>query len=255
MRRILLPFAMERRRREPQRRPLNRIIASDWPQAVLFDLDGTLADTLPDIADSLNLLLEENNLATFSSPEVRNMIGGGVAKLVERALRGRGRQPENEDMEALVARFRNIYQPRSTAKTRLFPGALDLVSDLHSADVALGVVTNKPETISRQILDELGVLPFLGAVVGGDTGPTMKPDAGPVLSALQQLGSQPDVALMVGDSSADSGAARAADVSIMLVTFGYSRAPIRDVDADGYVDSFQALAHRLKDSRGLKEVS
>lgn len=217
-----------------------------WPRAVLLDLDGTLADTLPDIAGALSDLLVENGYRPFGADAVRRMVGGGVPKLVARALRALGEPVEEARHALLVGRFLELYAPRAARLTRLFPGALELLDALRRQDVRLGVCTNKPEAVTRAILSELGVAGLFGTVVGGDTVGAKKPDPGPVLAALERLHCGPADALMVGDSAADAGAARAAGVAVIVVSFGYSRMPVAEIDADGVIDSFAGLPRAME---------
>jgi phosphoglycolate phosphatase len=209
-----------------------------WPEAVLFDLDGTLADSLPDIGGSLNALMRERGLPPFCASDIRLMVGGGVPKLVERALRARKEPAEADDIAALAKRFLAIYTPRSARLTKLFPGAETLLRGLQGQGIALGVVTNKPEAVTRSMLKALGLAGMIGAVVGGDTLPVKKPDPQPMLAALETLGSTPERSVMIGDSAVDAEAARAAGMALILVTFGYTRTPVTELRADAVVDSF-----------------
>lgn len=217
----------------------------DRPEAVLFDLDGTLVHSLPDIAESLNELFGEQGWETFDPDAVGGMVGGGIPKLVERALKVRDIAFGEGELQRLAARFRDIYGPRAAKLSRPFPGAIDFLETLKASGIALGVVTNKVEDISRSMLEELGLARFFGVVIGGDTLPTKKPDAAPVLEALKRLKADAGRAVLIGDSPADAGAARNAGVPVVLVSFGYSRVPIQEVEADGLVDSFDELPAAL----------
>ena len=221
-------------------------ISASWPGAILFDLDGTLADSVPDLAGALSDLFEEEGHRRFELDEVRLMVGGGVPKLIERGLRALDVPGDGGKIEALTDRFLELYTPRATRLTRLFPGALELLEELHGAGVGLGVCTNKPEAVSRHILEELGVAPMLGAVIGGDSLPVKKPDPAPVLAALEQLNCPPESGLMIGDSGVDANAARAAGIAIILVTFGYTRTPAVELGADATVDSFDEIPKVLE---------
>lgn len=222
------------------------MIPPNLPDAVLFDLDGTLADSLPDLAGALNDLLQEQGWRQCSIDEVRLMVGGGVPKLIERALGVLGREIDEEQAAGLVSRFLELYTPRATRLTRLNPGATDLLRQLNDAGAGLGVCTNKPEAVTRRILDALGVLEMMGAIIGGDTTPAKKPDPAPVLAGLERLGCAPARGLLIGDSPADAGAARAAGVPVILVSFGYTQTPVREIGADGIVDSFDEVPGMLK---------
>lgn len=217
----------------------------NWPGAILFDLDGTLADSAPDIAMALNLLLDEQNLPRFSTQTVTKMVGGGVPLLIERALKAHGQGVEKDHIAALAARFLEIYTPRAAVLTRLFPGVRGLLESYRDDGVRLGVCTNKPEGVTRMILNALGVAHLFGAVVGGDTLAVKKPDPAPLHAALGILKCAPQHALMVGDSAADANAARAAGIPVILVTFGYTRTPVQELENDGIVESFAKLPEAI----------
>lgn len=216
------------------------------PGAILFDLDGTLVHSLPDIAESLNALFAEQGWEPFEADAVRKMVGGGIPKLVERALKARSIAFDEGEHERLSARFREIYAPRAAHLSRPFPGVVEFLQTLRDIGVPLGVVTNKPEAITRKMLEALDLSGFFGAVVGGDTLATKKPDPETVLAALEQLGTSPDKAVLVGDSPADAGAGRNAGVPVVLVSFGYSQVPVAEIEADGLVYSFDALPAALE---------
>ena len=220
--------------------------SSHFPAAILFDLDGTLVDSAPDLAGALDTLFKEQGWAPHSLAGVKAMVGGGVPKLIERALHKSGIDADSARREELVQRFLGHYGARATRLTRPFPGAMEMLKQLKEAGTHLGVCTNKPEAITRQILDALSISPLLGAVIGGDTLPTMKPDAAPVLAALEILRSGPDEGMMVGDSAVDLGAARGAGVPVILVSFGYTQTPVSQMDADAIIDSFAELPDAIE---------
>lgn len=216
------------------------------PDAMLFDLDGTLVHSLPDIAESLNTLFGEQGWEMFEPDAVGKMVGGGIPKLVERALKARNVSFDDDKLHQLAARFRDIYGPRAAKLSRPFPGVVDFLESLKAADIALGVVTNKVEDISRSMLEELDLARFFGVVIGGDTLPTRKPDPETVLEALRQLKADRSRAVMIGDSPADASAARNAGVPVVLVSFGYTQVPVAEIEADGLVDAFDELPAALE---------
>ncbi|GAB4236558.1 MAG: phosphoglycolate phosphatase [Methyloligellaceae bacterium] len=211
----------------------------------MFDLDGTLVDSVPDIAAALNDLFAEQGWSPFAEEEVRGMVGGGVPKLIERALRARELAVEAERHAALAARFIALYGPRATRQTRPYPGVRAVLEQFAASGTAMAVCTNKPEAITRAMIAELGLGRFFGAFVGGDTLAVKKPAPEPVLEALGQLGCPRSGAVMVGDSGADAKAARAAGLPVVLVTYGYSREPVAQLGADALVDSFCELPRVL----------
>lgn len=207
------------------------------PAAVVFDLDGTLIDSVADLATSLNLLLAENGLPPYPLDAVRAMVGGGVRKLVARAWSAHGARLDDQSLDRLTQAFLAIYAPRATEHTTLYPGAARLIADLHAAGVRLGLCTNKPTGISCKILRDLGVLEPFAAVIGGDCGLPTKPEGDMMGEALRQLRAPPDRAVMIGDSAADVGAARNAGAAVVLVSYGYTKIPARNLGSDAVIDS------------------
>jgi phosphoglycolate phosphatase len=192
--------------------------------AVVWDLDGTLVDSAADIAASLNRLLVENNLEVLDEDRVRNMIGEGVAVLIRRGFEAHGVTPDGTRLEGLVERFLVIYGEIATASTSLFPGAREALKTLGDAGLRQAICTNKPEAITRQVLDGLGIAEYFRVVVGGDTLPRNKPDPLPLRTVLEGLDVTPEQALMVGDSAIDVLMAHAAGVAVAFVSFGYGPA-------------------------------
>lgn len=212
-----------------------------WPQAILFDLDGTLVDSVADLASALNRVLGDDGFPELSVEAVTGMVGGGVPMLIERALKVHGETPAQDRIANLYPRFLEMYGPHAADETRLFPDVREALEAFHDKGIRLGVCTNKPEKISRMILDSLSVAHLFGAVIGGDTLPVKKPDPEPLIEGFKRLGCAPESGLMVGDSGADANAARAAGVAVILVTYGYTRVPVEELPNDGIVDSFALL--------------
>jgi phosphoglycolate phosphatase len=225
--------------REP-RSPRRRM-----PGAVVFDLDGTLVNSVVDLAASLNLLLAEKGLPTHPLDAVRTMVGGGVRNLVARAWCAHGVPLDDEALDRLTQAFLAIYAPRATERTTLYPGAARLLADLNGAGVRLGLCTNKPTGISRKILRDLGVLEPFAAVVGGDCGLPRKPAGDMMRDILRQLGVPPDRSAMIGDSAADVGEARIAGVAVILVSYGYTAIPARELGPDAVIDGLAEAVRAL----------
>ena len=209
--------------------------------AVVWDLDGTLVDSAPDIAASLNRLLVENQLDALDESRIRKMIGEGVAVLIRRGLEEHDVMPDPQRLEQLVERFLVIYAEVATASTRLFPGALGALQSLRDAGLRQAICTNKPESITRQVLAGLGIAGYFGVVIGGDTLPRNKPDPLPLSTALESLQAAPGRSLMVGDSAIDVQTAHAAGVGMAFVTFGYGPEPKPPHKADYLIDDFTEL--------------
>jgi phosphoglycolate phosphatase len=209
------------------------------PAAVVFDLDGTLVDSAPDIAAILNATLAEAGLAAFETQTVKTMIGGGSRRLIERALAARGETGEARQIDRLTAEFERRYEAEPCRHTRTFPGARQLLAALASQQVRLGLCTNKPGTVTRLLLAALDLDRFFAAVVTGSDGVAKKPDPAMLRRVLADLDTEPAQAVMLGDSAADVGCARGAGCPVLLVSFGYSATPARKLGADAVIDSFE----------------
>ncbi len=217
-----------------------------WPQVILFDLDGTLIDSAPDIAVATNILLAGHGHPPLTLAEVRSMIGNGIAKLVERAFAARGEMLEGEGMHKRADAMMAIYANHLTTETRLMPGAAEMVAAYHKARVRIGVVTNKPEGFTRTILAHFGLDAVVDVVVGGDTGPARKPAPDMLLHALEQVGFTASRALMVGDSPADIDAAKAANMASVAVHGGYTNVPADKLGATIIVDTLSDLPQAIE---------
>ncbi len=216
-----------------------------YPEAIVWDLDGTLIDSAPDMATALNNMLDKRGFAGHSLTAVRAMIGNGAAKLVERAFNTLGVRLEATNQEALVALFLQEYAACATRLTRPYPLVIEVLEQIHDMNIPMGVCTNKPEAISRHILDELGLSGYFSSVIGGDTTSARKPDPLPLLACLKELVAKPQTSLMIGDSSIDVNAARAADVCVGLVPWGYRHEPVENLGADFIIHDLSALPAML----------
>lgn len=205
---------------------------------MIFDLDGTLVDTAPDLGAALNRLLAEHARPALAPEAIRTMIGDGAAKLVERGFAATGGWPTHPS--AIVDRFLSIYEAGIADRSRPFPGVVATLERLSTAKIRLGVCTNKPRLATEGLLTALDLRRHFGAVGHGD-GPTRKPDARHLLGVVAQLGAQPSTTIMVGDSANDVAAARAAGVPVIVVTFGYTATPAHQLGADAVIDRFDAL--------------
>lgn len=211
------------------------------PRAILFDLDGTLVDSAPDIAAAVNELLAGRDLPPLRVDQVRAMIGGGVRKLVERAFAASGAPLLAGALDEVNRAMAPIYRRHLTGLTRLMPGVKEVLTHFHLNGMAMGVVTNKPQLAAREILLHFHLTEYLGAIVGGDAVTCLKPAPDALLLALDQLEIEPTDTLMVGDSSSDVGAARAAGMPVVLLRDGYTQAPIEELGADLVCDSLLDL--------------
>jgi phosphoglycolate phosphatase len=222
------------------------IIGRGLPKAVLFDLDGTLVDSAPDIAAAVNELLATRKLPALIVPQVTLMIGNGVEKLVERAFAAVGAPLEGAALLQANRDMAPIYLRHVTEHTTLMPGVREALAVLHVGGVKLGVVTNKPQAATREILVHFGLLELLKAVVGGDAVVAKKPAPDGIFLALEKCGVGPAGALLVGDSLADVGAARAAGIPVVLIRGGYTQAPVEDLGADLVLNRIDELPAILR---------
>jgi phosphoglycolate phosphatase len=206
---------------------------------ILMDLDGTLVDSVPDLAYCIDAMMERLGRPPRGETAVRTWVGNGVERLVQRALTG---QLEGEadaaDFERAQRIFLDLYRANISGRSRLYPGVRDGLDYLKNAGYPLGCVTNKPAQFAEPLLRDLGVRDYFGIVVSGDTLPRRKPDPLPLLHAAAHFGVEPGDALMVGDSVSDVKAARAAGFAIVCMTYGYNHGvDIRTAHPDAVIDS------------------
>lgn len=221
-------------------------VTDRWPEAVVFDLDGTLIDSVGDITDALNVALRQADLEPFSEAEVRLMVGGGSRALIDRALSARGRADDAGLAERLYNAFLEIYLTASVARTTIYDHGRTMLDELRQSSMKLAICTNKPADITESILSKLGLRTSFDAVVGGTDELPKKPHPAMLLAALSALDVAPDRAIMIGDSSADVDAARAAGLPVIAVSFGYSRISARELGADFVVDSLAEIAGAIQ---------
>lgn len=211
--------------------------------ALLFDLDGTLVDSAPDLTAALSELLVEHGRASVSEPTVRRMIGQGARVLVERVWAATGEPVEPDRLEPLYRRFMELYTPIATHRTRPYPEVLETLERL-AATHPMAVVTNKPERQARIVVEDLGIGRWVPVIVGGDTLPVRKPEPDPLRLALRELGHS-GRAVMVGDSSADVRAAAAAGMPSIAVSWGYPDLPVEELGASTRVERFGEIPEAL----------
>ena len=209
--------------------------------AVVFDLDGTLADTATDIARSLNAVLASQNLQAVDLAAVRHMIGRGPTVLIERALRHLGARSDEASIERLSSMFVEYYASTGHRRTTLYPGIRDCLRDLADAGVGIGVCSNKPQGSCESLLSDLGIADLVSAMQGSAPGVPTKPDPTTLFQVLRSLAVTPARALYVGDSETDVTTARAAGVPVALVSWGYSDTPVAELGADAVIESLDEL--------------
>jgi len=216
------------------------------PAPVVFDLDGTLIDSAPHLGHALNRLLGEWGRPAVSDAMLRSLIGDGPRLLVERGFAAAGRPLPAEEVESALVRFLRLYAALPADPASVYPGVPETLARLAAAGHPIGLCTNKPQAIARALLGELGLLPFFGSIVGGDSLPQRKPAPEPLLAVLDALNGPPAFAVMVGDGPNDVAAARAAGVACILVSYGYARGNPADLAADRLIHHFTDLPDALE---------
>ncbi|MEM1372451.1 MAG: phosphoglycolate phosphatase [Pseudomonadota bacterium] len=231
-----------------------------WPVAVLFDLDGTLIDSVPDIHASLNAALADIGLGPLACDVVASFVGDGAKTLVARALRylsaiDRDQSDNAQDpphTDHVYKRFIEVYDTAPCRLTRPYPGAVDALTHLNNQGVPCAVVTNKPQAVTESVLAGLDLAKHVAAVVGAQDGRPLKPAPDMILAALQMLDCSETDAVFVGDSIADVSAARAAGIPVIAVRHGYTNIPVDQLGADEIIDHFEQLPAALTAMSGSK---
>lgn len=212
------------------------------PQLVAFDLDGTLADSLPGIAAAVASLEDELGLAHCDVEQVRSWIGRGVTRLVERRLEAAGKAACGTRLREAETFFMAAYRRSSVTGVSLYPGVSETLDRISASGYRLACITNKPDELVDPVLETLGIRDHFAIVLGGDTLARKKPDALPLLHAARQLRATPAGSVMVGDSEIDVRAARAAGFVAVAVDYGYNHGrPIREARPDYIISSFLEL--------------
>lgn len=213
------------------------------PEVVLIDLDGTLVDSVPDLAWCTARMLEALDCPTCSEDDVRLWVGNGVEKLIKRALTGEmNAEPDPALYDKAAPLFMTLYKDNSCRLSHLYPDVETGLRWLQSRQIKLGCVTNKPEAFTLPLLDFLGIRQFFEVVISGDSLPQKKPHPAPLLYGAEFFRVSPDKALMIGDSVSDVEAARAAGFRIVCMSYGYNHgADIRSANPDVVIDSFAEL--------------
>jgi phosphoglycolate phosphatase len=216
---------------------------------LVFDLDGTLIDSAPDLRGALNRMLRERGYPPLSLAQVRRMIGDGVPTLVARALAASGADPA-EAVPALP-RFLQIYEADAVRLTRPYPGVPETLSALRARGYRTAICTNKPQHATQTVLNGLALAGLFDGVAGGDRFAVRKPDPGHLLALITALGGSAAAAAMIGDNENDAAAAHAAGMPLVLMRYGYARVDPESLGADALLDHFADLPATL-DQLGLR---
>jgi phosphoglycolate phosphatase len=210
---------------------------------ILIDVDGTLVDSVPDLAFCVDAMMQRLGRPPRGEAAVRNWVGNGVERLVRRALIGQlDGEPDEADFEVALQIFLALYADNTSKRSVLYPGVIEGIAFMKGAGYQLGCVTNKAAQFTEPLLRDLGIRENFGLVVSGDTLPKKKPDPMPLLHAAQHFGVEPADALMIGDSVSDVKAARAAGFGIICMSYGYNHGQdIREAKPDVVIDSMVDL--------------
>jgi phosphoglycolate phosphatase len=214
-------------------------------RAVIFDLDGTLVDSAPDLMAATNHVLSLLDRRPITMAEVRTFVGNGAKALIARGCAASGDALDERSLDYYHAEFLRYYARNIAVGSEVFPGVLKLLKQCANEGILMGVCTNKVEDLSVRLIKALDMTEYFGAVVGPDTINIAKPDPAPYFETLKRLGVKPANSIMVGDSETDILTARAAGVPVIAVTFGYTRNPVQDFFPDYAVSHFDEVWERI----------
>lgn len=214
------------------------------PKMVLIDVDGTLVDSVPDLAYCVDEMMKQLGRPPHGEAAVRDWVGNGVERLVRRALVGQlDGEPSDEDFARAYPLFLELYRENTSQRSCLYPGVRQGLEYLRAQGYQLGCVTNKAAQFTVPLLKAMGIYDDFGIVVSGDTLPMKKPDPRPLLHAAEHFGVPPGDSLMLGDSKSDVTAARAAGFQVICMSYGYNHGEdIRDYAPDAVIDSMAELS-------------
>jgi phosphoglycolate phosphatase len=213
------------------------------PEMVLIDIDGTLVDSVPDLAFCIDAMLGQLHMPARGEDAARRWVGNGIERLVKRALiNADAGEPEESLFKLALPIFRSLYAENTSTRSQLYPGVQQGLDYLKSCGYRMGCVTNKDGEFTHPLLNNLGLSKYFEETVCGDDTPKLKPDPLPLLFAAQNMGIDPQKSLMIGDSSNDVQAARAAGFQIICTSYGYNHGEdIRRYGPDAVIDSMVEL--------------
>ena len=191
-------------------------------QALVFDLDGTLVDTAPDLMAAANHVLSLIDRPPIPDARFRHLVGHGALNLIKRSIKETGEPVSDETIKRLYDGFLEYYGANIANESQIFPGLVPLLDEAQAKGLKMAVCTNKVEHLSHKLLNEIGLAKYFDAVVGGDTMPKMKPDVAPYHEAVRRLGIASPSSMMLGDSETDIRTAQNAGVPVIAVSFGYT---------------------------------
>ncbi|WP_330924643.1 phosphoglycolate phosphatase [Candidatus Sororendozoicomonas aggregata] len=226
---------------------LTQLFSNRLPSLIMYDLDGTLVDSIPDLIIATNCMLKDLNRPVANPEDITHWVGNGITPLIKRALADdiKGDQPGRVDpalFESARARFVRRYEQEVGLSSQLYPGVRSFLEFIHNHNITQTIITNKDEQFSRLLLKAQGIHHFFDYLIGGDTLPEKKPHPLPLQHTLEKYQRSSDAALMVGDSINDITAAKAAGIQVVGVTYGYNHGnPVDDADPDCIVSNLMDL--------------
>ena len=215
-------------------------------QIIVFDLDGTLVNSAPDLCYALNKTLEEINIPLITLQEVMGYLGDGALELIKRGI-SKHHNIDNYDLEKLRIRFLDIYDDCLLDKTDFYENVLETLEKLKKMNFTLAICSNKPELLVKRIIKGLNAIDFFGAITGGDTYEFRKPDSRHLERTILEAGKKVDQAIMVGDSENDIKCANSINVPSIVVDFGYSRTPVENLNANIIMNNYQNLIMHIEE--------
>ena len=215
-------------------------------QIIVFDLDGTLVNSAPDLCYALNKTLEEINIPIITLQEVMGYLGDGALELIKRGI-SKHHNIDNYDLEKLRIRFLDIYDDCLLDKTDFYENVLETLEKLKKMNFTLAICSNKPELLVKRIIKGLNAIDFFGAITGGDTYEFRKPDSMHLERTILEADRKVDQAIMVGDSENDIKCANSINVPSIVVDFGYSRTPVENLNANIIMNNYQNLIMHIEE--------
>lgn len=215
-------------------------------ELLIWDLDGTLVDSAADLASSVNYVIEQHGGTPLAEFRIRGMVGNGVAKLLDRALHAAGLDSHAIDSEDAWRQFSAHYETNCIATTACYAGVEQTLRTLQQRGYRHAICTNKPAGMAKTIVEHLHLQDLFGHITGGDSTEHRKPHRAPMLDCLAGMSATAQVALMIGDSAADVGVARAADIPVFVVPYGYTKTPAEELGADKVIKNASELLSILR---------
>ena len=210
---------------------------------LVFDLDGTLVDSAPDLRAALNQMLRERGRPALSLPQVTHMVGDGAPAMVARALAASGADPA--EAARALPRFLELYEANAVRLTRPYPKVPETLATLRRQGYRTAICTNKSQRATIAVVEGLGLAELFDGIAGGDRFPVKKPDPGHLLGQIAALCGRAEASAMIGDNENDAAAARAAGVPLVLMRYGYARVDPESLAADALLDHFAELPQAL----------